>query len=65
MAFIKNKTIEIGSWVILTKAIVLKHGTFEKGTKVKIIGESERGYDFEDEEGNKAYETGFLIGTLI
>lgn len=34
-------------------------GYFEKGTKVKVIGKSYRGYDLEDEYGNRLIETGF------
>lgn len=34
-------------------------GYFEKGTKVKVIGKSYRGYDLEDEYGNRIIETGY------
>lgn len=34
-------------------------GYFEKGTIVKVIGKSYRGYDLEDEYGNRLIETGF------
>lgn len=34
-------------------------GYFEKLTKVKVIGKSYRGYDLEDEYGNRIIETGY------
>ena len=34
-------------------------GYFEKGTKVKVIGKSYRGYDLKDEYGNRVIETGY------
>ena len=37
-------------------------GIITKGSKVKIIGiDSVRGYDIEDEHGNKMYEIGWKI----
>ena len=45
--------------------IILKHshtscaGTFTRGTKVRIIGIGERGYDIADNEGHKMYECGW------
>ena len=41
-------------------------GYFEKGTKVKVIGKSYRGYDLEDEYGNRVIETGYdSIGWIL
>lgn len=34
-------------------------GYFEPGIKVKVIGKSYRGYDLEDEFGNRVIETGY------
>lgn len=60
MAYIKNKNrYEVGEWVTTKKKIDSCAGYFEKGTKVKVIGISYRGYDLEDEYGNKIIETGF------
>lgn len=63
MAFVRNVGTDkdIGDEVVTT----IKHenfaGYFEVGTKVKIIGISERGYDIEDEEGNRVREIGWII----
>lgn len=51
MAYIKNES-KIGKTVVLQNEHKSCAGTFEKGTEVKIIGQSERGYDIEDEYGN-------------
>jgi hypothetical protein len=59
MAFIKNEKFEKEQWGTTTKVVECMSGYFEKDTKVKIIGVSPRGYDLEDEYGNKIYETGF------
>ena len=60
MAYIKNKNgFKIGDWAITTKKIDSCAGYFEKGTKVKVIGKSYRGYDLEDEYGNRVIETGY------
>lgn len=60
MAYIKHKNeFNIGEWVTTKKVIDSCAGYFEKGTKVKIIGKSHRGYDLEDEYGNRIIETGF------
>lgn len=50
MAYVKNKNgFEIGDWATTTKKVDSCAGYFEKGTKVKVIGISYRGYDLEDE----------------
>lgn len=50
MAYVKNKNgFEIGEWAITTRKLDSCAGYFEKGTKVKVIGKSYRGYDLEDE----------------
>ena len=60
MAYVKNKNgFEIGDWVTTTKKVDSCAGYFEKGTKVKVIGISYRGYDLEDENGNRIIETGY------
>lgn len=56
----KNKNgFEIGDWATTTKKVDSCAGYFEKGTKVKVIGKSYRGYDLEDEYGNRVIETGY------
>lgn len=57
MAF-KQNGLSIGDIVILTKDMKVLSGTFEKGTRMEVIGHGERGYDFKDEEGNRLLETG-------
>ena len=61
MAFIKYNSPKIGDTVITT----VKHenfaGYFEKGTMVKVIDIGERGYNIEDEDGNKMTEIGWTI----
>lgn len=60
MAFVyNNRNYPIGTRVITTKKVESCCGYFEVGTEVKITGISERGYDLEDEYGNKILETGF------
>lgn len=61
MAFIRHNSIKIGDTVKTT----VKHenfaGYFEEGTIVKVIGITERGYNIEDEEGNRMTEIGWII----
>lgn len=59
MAYVKNNQVKIGDWALTTQRVDSCAGYFEKGTKVKIIGQSYRGYDLEDEYGNRILETGF------
>lgn len=59
MAFVNNEEFKIGEWYHTTKILKSLAGYFEVGTKVKLVGESNRGYDLEDEEGNRIIECGF------
>jgi len=61
MAFKPVTTIYKGDVVITEKEHSSCSGTFEIGTKVTVIGRTERGYDIEDEFGNKMYEIGWVI----
>ena len=62
MAYIATKKNEIGDWVITKKRHESTVGVFTKGSKVKIIDINPiRGYDIEDEHGNKMYEIGWEI----
>ena len=44
---------QVGDFVVINRKILSYDWCFEKGTKVKIIGISYRGYDIEDEYGHK------------
>ena len=58
--FVKGGTI--GDLVVTTKRHKSLSGIITKGSKAKIIGiDSVRGYDIEDEHGNKMYEIGWKI----
>lgn len=60
MAYIANRIgFGIGQIVVTAKEVASCAGYFEEGTKVEIIGISERGYDLQDEYGNRIIETGF------
>lgn len=60
MAYVKHKNeFNIGDWATTKRDIDSFVGYFEKGTRVKVVGKSDRGYDLEDEEGNRITETGF------
>lgn len=59
MAFIRNNDIKIGDTVKTTKVFSSFVGKFEKGSIVTVVGISERGYDIEDEYGNKVIEIGW------
>ena len=62
MAYIATKRNEIGAWVITKKRHESVAGIFTKGSKVKIIDINPiRGYDIEDEYGNKMYEIDWEI----
>ena len=50
---------EDGDFAITTKKIECMVCCFEKGTKVKIVDVSARGYDLIDEHGNVIIETGW------
>lgn len=61
MAFVKYKSIKTGDKVKTTVRHSNSAGYFEKGTIVKVIDITDRGYDIEDEEGNKILEIGWVI----
>lgn len=61
MAFIKNRTPEIGDWVITKRTHTNFAGTMDVGTEVQIIGIGIRGYDIVDDEGNVVREIGWEI----
>lgn len=60
MVWEKSKdNAEIGDRVTLTKDIEVLAGTMKAGTIVTVIGKSQRGYDFKDDEGHRVIECGF------
>lgn len=60
MAYIANHIgFGFGEIVVTSRKVECLAGYFEEGTKVEIIGVSERGYDLQDEYGNRILETGF------
>ena len=58
MAYVKNG-YDIGDKVVTAYQVGSLAGYFEKGTEVRIVGVSERGYDLMDEYGNRVIETGW------
>lgn len=59
MAFVKDWKPKIGDKVKTTKKIEIFGGYLEQGSIVTIIGESNRGYDIIDDEGNEFIECGW------
>lgn len=57
MAFIKNGP-SVGDRVVLNRNVEVLAGIFEKGTVMTLLSHGERGWDMEDDEGNKLLETG-------
>ena len=50
---------KIGTQVQLLEDVSTCSGTFTKGHILTITGETERGYDLEDADGNRILEAGF------
>ena len=60
MAWVEDKNIiREGDLVTNTKVISSFAGTFTRGSRLKVIGISSRGYDVADEEGHKILECGW------
>ena len=59
--FVKDESkIKIGDWAtIVEDGVSSFSGSFEKGTRVKVIDIGPRGYDLMDEHGNKIIEAGW------
>lgn len=57
--FGEEYVFEVGDCAVTTEEVSCLMHSFEKGTKVKIVGVSARGYDLMDEHGNRIIETGF------
>lgn len=57
-----SKEKKIGDWVYTTKVHSSLSGEFEIGSYVQIIGiDNMRGYDIQDEYGNRVLEIGWEI----
>lgn len=63
--FIPKERIRVGSKVELDEDVKVLAGTFTKGHRFTVIGEGERGFDLEDEDGNKLLETRFVNLKLV
>lgn len=53
---IEHKQIKIGSRVRLLKDVEMHNYTYTKGHEFTVYDESERGWDLEDDDGNKLCE---------
>lgn len=49
--------IRVGDTVVLVKSVRTYYGTFHIGHRFKVVGEGERGFDLEDDDGNRLGET--------
>lgn len=56
-----NKARKVGDWVTTEQRHESCRGIFTPGSYVKVIGITERGYDIEDEYGNRMCEVGWII----
>lgn len=62
MGYISYLTPKVGDWVVTTKEHESMIGKFTAGSRVKITYiDPMRGYDIEDEFGNKVGEIGWEI----
>ena len=62
MAFVNTTNkFSVGDEVTTTKKHESMSGYFEVGSEVTIIGIGDRGYDNEDNEGNRILEIGWEI----
>ena len=56
-----TKCLDGGTTVVLQHDQARLVRTLKKGTEVKILGKSVRGYDIEDKYGNKVIECGWIL----
>jgi hypothetical protein len=60
MSWVEDKNIiRVGDTVVNTRVISSFAGKFTKGTKLKVTGISERGYNVIDEDGHIIIECGW------
>lgn len=63
---IKRKTYEIGARVRLLEDVKMHDCTYTKGHEFTIVREDDmRGFDLEDDDGNRICETRFVKMKLI
>jgi hypothetical protein len=55
-----DELFKVGDKVLTTRDCKCMYSTIKKGTVVTITGIGDRGYDIEDDSGNRIIETGFL-----
>ena len=60
MAKIFKKHMTIGSRIRLKEDLDMGYCIYAKGHEFKITGESQRGFNLEDDEGNRVTETGLV-----
>ena len=56
--------MKIGDRVYITEEVKLFGHIFEAGHQFTIISSSERGWDLQDDDGNKMCETRFMNGQI-
>ena len=61
---IKHKQIGINIRVRLTEDVEMPNCTYTKGHEFNVIGEGERGFDLEDDDGNVIFETRLMSNKL-
>lgn len=59
--YIEKKNHGVGDWVTTEQRHESCKGIFTPGSRVKITGITERGYDVEDEDCNRMCEIGWTI----
>ena len=65
MAYVKNNnSVEVGEWVTTNRKVDSCAGYFEKGTRVKVIGVSERGYDLMNTETELLKLVGIVVASI-
>ena len=61
---VENKRIKVGSRIRLNDDVEMFNCTYTKGHEFNVVGNSYRGFDLEDDEGNKIYECLFIHDKL-
>lgn len=62
---IEHKRIEVGSRIKLSKNIEMFDCTYTKGHEFNVVGVGLRGFDIEDDDGNKMSECLFIQESFI
>jgi hypothetical protein len=57
---IENKQIKVGSRVRLKEDVPMFNCTYTKGHEFNVVSSSYRGFDLEDDDGNRMDETLFI-----